>query len=240
MPEDYIVQQGESVASIAASRGFSWQTLWNHGNNASLKQLRKDPDILLPGDVLHIPDKEKKQESRGTEARHKFKKKGTPAKFKMKLVRTPKETKEKLERPKTEVWKYAEADNPIIKPEPAANEPYELYADGKLVKNGNTDGDGILTATLPPGAQGGILITNPGKPSERTLELNFRQMDPIDEIPGLCKRLHNLGYPCPVGATEMNDDVAEAIRAFQKKEGLPVNGQANDATKNKLKQVYGG
>ena len=94
MAEDYKVADGDCLSSIAFARGFFWETLWNLGENAELKNKRKDPNILHPGDVLHIPDLRLKEESCATENEYKFKLKGVPAKLKLKLMRPkPKEKK---------------------------------------------------------------------------------------------------------------------------------------------------
>lgn len=74
----HVVREGESVQSIAEKHGFAWETLWKHPENAELKKSRRDPDVLHPGDVLVIPEKAQKKESRATEDRHSFKKKGAP------------------------------------------------------------------------------------------------------------------------------------------------------------------
>ena len=85
MPE-YTVRQGDSIASIAYQHGFHWETIWNHPNNAELKQRRKDPNILHPGDVVFIPEKAEKQESASTGQRHRFRVKGAPQSLRMRLL----------------------------------------------------------------------------------------------------------------------------------------------------------
>jgi len=72
MEEDYEVQAGDCISSIAYERGFSLETIWNHPANAALKQRRRNPYVLRPGDVLKIPDKTEHLESCQTE-------RGTPS-----------------------------------------------------------------------------------------------------------------------------------------------------------------
>ena len=73
----HIVKQGESVAGIAKKYGFSnWLTIYNHADNAELKQKRPNPNVLYPGDKVVIPEKTVKEESGATEQRHRFRFKG--------------------------------------------------------------------------------------------------------------------------------------------------------------------
>ena len=240
MPEDYVVREGESVLSIAVERGFDWQTLWNLSENAALKQKRKDPDTLLAGDILHIPDLKLKEVSKATDAHHKFKAKATLAKFKLVLLKDPDPTKDKLERVEaSDPWKYIEKPYPGVKCEPYKDVPYRLLADGKLVKEATTDASGTIETELSPIAKDGMLVLFPGKPKERSIELNFRHMDPIETTQGVCKRLNNLGCGCPVDST-VTGPVGQAIRQFQTNEKLTANGQLTDETRDKIKSVHGG
>src|SRR5687767_2674498 len=127
---EYEVQQGECMNSISQAHGFFWKTLWNHPENAELKQARKDPDVLQPGDRVHIPEFTQREESCATEKLHKFRKKGTPAKLRMQI---------------------------LVGDKPRANEKYKLIIDGKEEK-GTLDGDGKLEAWIPPGARDGKLL----------------------------------------------------------------------------------
>jgi hypothetical protein len=72
------VREGEGMSSIAFKYGFFADTLWNLPENAQLKALRKEGEILLPGDVVHIPDKREKIENVPTGDKHKFKLKNIP------------------------------------------------------------------------------------------------------------------------------------------------------------------
>jgi len=131
----YIVAAGDSMLSIAQNNGFFWETLWNHPQNAKLKELRKDPELLAPGDEVFIPDLRVTPVSRPTEATHKFKLKGVPAKLKIQLT---------------------------ILDQPRANERYVLKIDDQLFE-GTTDSEGHLEHFIPPNASGGELQLNDGK-----------------------------------------------------------------------------
>lgn len=129
MPE-YIVKQGDCLSSIADKYGLFWEKIWNHPQNAKLKEKRKDPNILYPGDVIYIPDKEEKEETASTGQKHCFRRKGVPEKLELTLC---------------------------LEGEPRRNEDYELKINGKLIK-GKTDGEGKVSISIPPGARRGKLI----------------------------------------------------------------------------------
>jgi hypothetical protein len=201
--QNHVVEQGDCLSSIGAKYGFFPNTLWNHGDNAELKELRKDPNALLEGDVVVIPDKTAKEESCATEQKHKFKKKGTPAKIKIRLT---------------------------VDDKPRKNEAYKLCIDGKWTE-GKTDGDGYLEADIPPDATQGELRVGSGKEVD-IFNLGFGTLDPTDTDSGAEDRLLGLGY-------DMSDGLEEALKAFQSKESLTVNGQLDETTENKLKERYG-
>lgn len=73
MPRPYTVQPGDHLARIAARFGFlNERTIWDDPANAALRQARPNPHVLLPGDVVSIPDKETRVEEGQTERRHTF------------------------------------------------------------------------------------------------------------------------------------------------------------------------
>lgn len=69
----HTVVQGEHISRIAEKYGFMrTDTIWMHPDNAPLRAARQSPNVLLPGDVLVIPDKQQKAVSRPTGALHTF------------------------------------------------------------------------------------------------------------------------------------------------------------------------
>lgn len=164
MPE-YKVKQGDCLSSIAAQYGISWDKIWNHPKNSSLKTKRKDPNVLYPGDIVFVPDKEDKEESGATEQKHRFKVKGAMAKIKIRLT---------------------------IDDEPRANMPYKLEIEGQT-KEGTTDGDGFLEEKIPAKAKSGKLIVGEGN-NQDIYEFRLGTIDPIDTEEGVKSRLFNLGY----------------------------------------------
>jgi len=165
MPTSYTVKNGDCISSIAFEHGFFPDTIWNHGDNAELKSKRKDPNVLMPGDVVIVPDKQINEISKPTEQEHRFRKKGVPAKLKVRVLK---------------------------KGQPRKNEKYRLIIDGKVLE-GSTDGDGFVEKPLPPNAREGKLILGEGERKD-TFVFRFGHVDPLDTDEGVAGRLHNLGY----------------------------------------------
>jgi N-acetylmuramoyl-L-alanine amidase len=79
----YTVKQGDHIASIAAEAGFvSWKTIWEDGKNSGIKA-KRNPNVLYPGDVLEIPERQKKQESIPTTEYSTFQTVGDPVQLKI-------------------------------------------------------------------------------------------------------------------------------------------------------------
>lgn len=126
----HAVKQGDCISSIADKYNLSTETIWNHPDNAELKDKRKDPNILFPDDVVIIPDKEIKEEACATDQVHRFKRKGIPPKLSLRLM---------------------DGD------EPRKNVSYRIFVDGQIIK-GQTDGNGILDEFVPSSAKKGELV----------------------------------------------------------------------------------
>lgn len=221
---DYTVQPGDCMSSIAFENGFFWKTLWNLPENAALKAKRKNPNVLMTGDIVHVPELRLRQESCATEVRHKFKRKGVPEIFKMKLL---------------------DANH-----KPRANLDYLLVIEGKSHR-GKTDANGALKVSIPPDAKSGKLTVAapgsldkngkpvPGKRKNQVKVLQFGYLNPVSELSGIKARLTNLGFYLGAIDENLDDDTKRAIRSFQRRKGLPVTGVADAATKSKLLKIHG-
>jgi hypothetical protein len=161
----HVVAQGECTSSIADACGLSWETIWNHPQNATLRQKRKDPNVLYPGDELFVPEVQVKWEKGPTGQRHTFTKKTVKVTIHLRVL---------------------DADKP------RANVPYTLIVDGTTL-SGNTDGGGFLKQTIPANATRGELSVGTGATKD-TFELLFGTVDPIDTDEGIAGRLQNLGF----------------------------------------------
>ncbi len=210
MSESHTVQPGDCLFSIAEEYGYHWETIWKDAANNALRQLRKSPAVIAPGDPLHLPDKKLKNLDRPTDQTHKFVRLGSPAKLRLQFLRDG---------------------------QPRAGEPYTLNIDG-VIRSGATDGDGFVTEYLPPKARRGELIIGQGD-NQMTYPLQLGHLDPLDSDTGVSQRLSNLGV-LPPNADPSDPAVrAQGLRQFQATHGLPITGEADGDTKAKLKALHG-
>ena len=207
---NYIVKDGDCTESIAFERGLFWKKVWDHSKNFNLREKRKDPNVLFPGDVVFVPEKEEKQEPGATEQRHRFKRKGIPSSFNIQVFSNG---------------------------EPRGNQQYILDIDG-VQKVSQTDKEGWIRTRIPPNARSGRIIFTKGNFRE-IVNLKLGHLDPVDEITGLQQRLSNLGFDCIVEKGTLGPHTKEALKKFQKKNSLPETGEVNDATRVKLKAEHG-
>jgi N-acetylmuramoyl-L-alanine amidase len=215
MPEYYTVLQGDHLSKIAKDNGFTdYAVIWDHPNNANLKNHRKNPNVLLPGDEVFIPDIEQKQESGATDRKHTF----VVDKKTLKLRLVLEDIYEK----------------------PIAGAQCALLVDGQVFQL-TTDGNGKLEQEIPLDAKEGTLtIRGDQTPfADDVIPIKIGHLDPIDEPSGQIARLNNLGYSA--GKVDGSDDDAfeSAIEEFQCDHLLKVDGDCGPQTQAKLKQVHG-
>jgi hypothetical protein len=211
MASSHNVKHGDCISSIALQNGLFPGTLWNHPDNANLKSLRKNPNILNTGDVVVVPDPEPKQLQGATDARHRFVRKGVPEMLHLQI-----EDEEG---------------------EPVDGAEYTIDLDGRIIE-GVTDADGWINEPIPPDANGGTLeVMVENELHEHELQLGY--LDPIEEMTGVQARLQNLGYECAVNG-DLDEPTKEALKMFQLTHGLESSGEPDDATRNALVEEHNG
>jgi hypothetical protein len=211
------VQQGEGMIHIAAKYQFlDYQTIWDDAKNAQLKRQRPNPELLFPGDLVYIPDKKSRNETRGTGSKYTF----------------------QIRQKATQTIRIAVEDTEGKR---LAGTGYTLMVAGEEIA-GQTDGQGILQADVPVDEQEGELhIQNHVWPL-KIAHLNPIEHTHDRGVSGVVARLRNLGYePGPTEGTLDDEKTKAAIRAFQEEHGLPVDGSCTprSATLARLIEKHG-
>jgi hypothetical protein len=68
----HVVGEGDFVASVACAHGLLPETVWNHPENAALREQRESMYVLCAGDRVFIPDRVVVARRARTGARHVF------------------------------------------------------------------------------------------------------------------------------------------------------------------------
>jgi hypothetical protein len=216
MPKTHVVSPGDCILSLADENGLFWETLWDAPENADLRSRCKDPNTLLSGDSVFIPDLRHKDVSVKTDAKHRFRRKGVPGKLVLRLA-------------------FANGD-------PRANVRFQLTIDG-AVKSGTTDADGYLRVTLPCNAASGTLkiLRNPedDDSEDEELELTLGALPPGDDVGGIQARLANLGCGDLEEDGTLGPKTQAALKTFQRANDLPDTGQPDAATCDRLRELHG-
>jgi hypothetical protein len=213
MPITHTVQDGDTLIRLAHQHGFAdWRTIWSRDENATLRGQR-DPQRLVAGDQVFVPDKAERWMRVSADARHTF----------------------ELSRPRA-LLRVALTDRfgDALK-----RDRYEVTIDGTTTWTGRTGaGDdgatppGFVECPVPADAHTAV-IRLPEHDLEWVVELGA--LPPTDQVSGVQAALQNLGYLGEGQLTGTLDDATkEAIGLFQSHQRLPVSLQADDATKQAL------
>jgi hypothetical protein len=233
---DYTVRQGDSTSSIAFRHGMFWETIWDHSANAELRASREDKNILYPGDVLFIPDGNIRAESGSTEQRHRYRLRGVPERIRLRFIEDREESAQTAGSSNQSQRSSGGRDQ--SKDMPRANVPYVLDIDGRLTQ-GNTDDDGCVECPIPPDARRGRVILNPSTPQQQEYPLQIGHLNPISQFSGVKQRLSNLGFFPGQPDEQRTRELEAALRMFQERQGLQVTGEADDQTRNRLRELHG-
>ncbi len=213
MGKKHTVKQGETLVSIAETYGFrDWRIIYDHAENAELRTLRPDPEVLSVNDTVNIPDKEQKFVACKTNTAHKFRLKSLKAYLNLTL--------------------NDDYD------EPYARVSYVLTIDEKKEIKGTTDKNGSLKEVIPPGSKKGVLVLS--SPSgDETWNIDLGHLEPAGTDMGYQARLTNLGYACGKRDGKISDKTLAAVKSFQADNGLEATGELDDATKSKIDDLSG-
>jgi type VI secretion system VgrG family protein len=208
----HVIRQGEYFTRLAFVHGFDAGEVWNDPKNAEVKAKRKSPNILHPGDVVHLP---------------KAKRKGLPV---VKGTANPYTVKV----PKTKVRLGFKTDDG-----PRANEPYVVDGLGEH-EEGTTDGDGMLTIHVPVHLRE-VQVTFPKQNVCYPVRLgDMDPIDEPSGVRKRLEHL-GFQFPASEEDAEADVDArdAKAITAFQRARGLTLTGKADDATKAAIMKDHG-
>jgi Putative peptidoglycan binding domain len=144
MSKTLIAEAGDCLINLSRREGFSWKTIWNHPQNAALRERRQHLNIIKKGDQVFIPDFTTAEFARPTDQLHKFVVEGLTTRFTLTLLDLGK---------------------------PRAKERYVLTVNG-ISRQGLTDKNGMLSEPIPPTAQVGTLLVGDNQ-EEFTIDFGY-------------------------------------------------------------------
>jgi hypothetical protein len=244
----HVVVTGDCFSSLATKFGFvDYHGIYDEAANAALKQRRPNPNALLPGDEVQVPEKKKKNQPAQTGAKYNFVVQAKKVKLRLLVL---------------------DSHN-----KPLEGKPFVLSATGGVSKTGASLPGGFVELAIDPQVTAGSLTLDLGKPSpvappppspsskppspppypptlspsdfadaldsaytgsgtdsnkiEWTLLIG--QLPSHNEVEGVQARLANLGYVCNGKQGDASDpETVAAVKAFQRRQKLPETGSAAD------------
>jgi type VI secretion system secreted protein VgrG len=129
--------------------------------------------------------------------------------------------------------------------QPYANRTYHLLVLGLRIE-GQTDGDGVVSADLPEAATRIVLrlwIDQYPEGRQRVYRLNLTELPPAKEVLGAKHRLKNLGYYRGLMDAEVSVELRAALAEFQQdhhdSHDLEPTGELDQGTAGALEDVHG-
>lgn len=219
--QPYVVRAGDYLTAIAYARGLRPGDIWQDSANAGLRQLRGNPEMLAPGDVLYVPVAERKWLPLTVGSTNKF-------------VANP---------PKVEVHVILnDADG-----KPYAGKTVHL---DPQVTDGDpaTTGDGLLKVLVPVTVK---VLTATVADDGACFQIRVGNLDPHDVPSGTLSRLRQLGYvgdesrllatdrPYLDGIDANDTALSRAVASFQDENGSEVTGEIDDDLCDKIRDQHG-
>jgi hypothetical protein len=250
MATEHKVKQGEDIYTIAADFGIHPDTIWNHSANRELKELRKHPGILNPGDRVVIPDKQPREETGATGECHVFRKKTGTVKLKMRLLgpdheamlskqeaAPPDDDEDSEDVPLQAHYEDEKIEDTPPEVVPLKNKRCIVNVAGKLIET-TTNGDGVLECSVPAHAKTVTITADPGTPGEAHFFADIGALDPVTTSSGLKQRLSGLGFLDP---SMGHDDhaVEMAMKRFNHHHGIKTSDAAGGEAQKNVVDKFG-
>ncbi len=209
-----MIRPGDCIESVASEVGCTWEELWSHPRNARLREVRPNPNLLLPGDVVHIPvAPEPAGQPLTPGQRHRFRGAQPRTELRVRFIRR-------------------EAGGEVV----VANAPYTLRVDG-VDTSGTTTADGFAEARIPSRARRASIELHPDTEHAHLVDVDIGHLDPVEAETGVLQRLQNLGFLRGVPTSQA---LAGALEAFQLAHDLEPSGTLTPETSARLREVHDG
>lgn len=210
----YVIKQGDFLLTLA--EGFDADVVWNHPKNEPLRKAGRDPHTLAPGDVIYLPEVERKWH-----------------RLRIGEVNTFVANTLYAEVTLT----FTDRDGKAL-----ANAACKYEGLRGSDQPAQTDASGSVKLTRVPVRPRYELVVELPEHKARFRVL-VGHMDPITEATGVQKRLQNLGYgrsPLLALACALRRDraPAAALLAFQLDRALAPTGTHDNATREALASAH--
>ncbi len=210
----HVVAPGQTAEGIIWSYTLDdYKAVWMNGDNAKLRDARPDPNLLMPGDTIVIPEPKPKTYSLATGKNHRIVLKVPKKELRLRIL--------------------------LHKDEPLAGAGYRLSVDGeKNPRQGTTDGDGLLKEVVRCDRAGALLEID-----GRKFRLRFSYLCPFPAAPeesvaGVSSRLACLGYEAG-GASRPSPALQGALSLYQRDAEIDHTGELDSATRDQLAEDFG-
>jgi N-acetylmuramoyl-L-alanine amidase len=216
MPTNHTVTSGECVSSIAKRGGFQDpRKVYNDGANDALRSARPNLNVLKPGDVVVVPDRQRDPFTVAVDRHHTF----------------------TLATKKTLLRVILQDDTGAA----LSGKRYALAVSGVAAPfEGSTAGDGKIEHPIPADATSGTLTfwleSADHDKDGYIVPLEIGHLIPVEELSGAQARLLNLAFDCGGTGGTLDDATQAALRGFQRAAGITVNGTSDVGTQTQLRQ----
>lgn len=210
----------EDIQTIAFVNGIrDWHAIWDHPENARLRETRHNPLLLAHGDSVFVPD------DRGSIV---FARTGSLARFQME--REPSDLRS------VSLIIRDSRGNPLVE------KRFQLSY-GDVLTEGTTSERGEINCSIPHNESAPILTVFPRDGNDRlkfVWPLQLGWLEPVDTVAGIKGRLHNLGYRIETIDDTASIDLHEAVRLFRARNSLAVSQEIDSHFRRRLREDHGG